>query len=217
MNLKSRISSFYSGIKENRTEYAEEYNHDLPLPDLYSYTGMVKTFDRELGICLIEEISDVKKAVRTGKVWSISAGELGGFSPNRGDFVYFMKNGESIHGVLPMNLRELLKSPCPECGRRDYVPGKDALCPHCGYRFDSEISERGIIEHGRDDDSAYNCLAGTLADRFCPVCGRKAWRRGYRQSLYCRYCGYTYKSNLMYYVFIFLFICVGIYFSLRFG
>lgn len=36
MNLKSRISSFYSGIKENRTEYAEEKPEDAVIVKVYT-------------------------------------------------------------------------------------------------------------------------------------------------------------------------------------
>ncbi len=102
--------------------------------DLYSYTGRVKFFDKDKGFGYIQEIPDTKNLKDVVKEWRVTAEQLGAAEIHRGDFVYFMKQGKTIGEISPINLRDLLKTPCPECGRRDYVPGKDSCCPNCGRR-----------------------------------------------------------------------------------
>ena len=169
--------------------------------DLYSYTGRVKFFDKDKGFGYIQEIPDTKNLKNVVKEWRITAEQLGNTAIHRGDFVYFMKHGKTIGEISPINLRDLLKTPCPECGRRDYVPGKDSCCPNCGHVFKKMVKKKATKElkklntekdkkQDRDNDPAYNCLAGTDDDKPCPFCGRRAWKKyGYYQQVRCRCCG----------------------------
>ena len=173
--------------------------------DLYSYTGRVKFFDQEKGFGYIQEIPDTKNLKNVVKEWRITAEQLGNTVIHRGDFIYFMKHGKTIGEISPINLRDLLKTPCPECGRRDYIPGKDSCCPNCGHVFKKMTEEKDTKEfkkfnaekdkkQDRDNDPAYNCLVGTNDDKPCPHCGRRAWKKyGYYQQVRCRCCGTEYK------------------------
>lgn len=152
--------------------------------DLYSYTGKVKFFDKDKGFGYIQEIPDTKNLNNVVKEWRVTSEQLGNTVIHRGEFVYFMKHGKTIGEITPLNFRDLLKAPCPECGRRDYIPGKNSVCKHCGHQFDTDLND------SRDSDPAYNCLAGTDKDIPCPTCGKHAWKRyGYDQSIRCRCCG----------------------------
>jgi hypothetical protein len=103
-----------------------------------------------------------------------------------------MKHGKTIGDISIINKRELLKIPCYDCGRRDYIPGKDSCCPNCGHIFKNisgekasltgrknnttpdyikelnKINEETAKRQARDNDPAYNCLAGTRRDMPCP-------------------------------------------------
>ena len=114
--------------------------------DLYSYTGRVKFFDQEKGFGYIQEIPDTKNLNNVVKEWRITAEQLGNTVIHRGDFIYFMKHGKTIGEISPINLRDLLKTPCPECGRRDYIPGKDSCCPNCGHVFKKMTEEKDTKE-----------------------------------------------------------------------
>lgn len=185
--------------------------------DLYSYTGRVKFFDKDKGFGYIQEIPDTNNLKNVVKEWRVTAEQLGAAEIHRGDFVYFMKHGKTIGEISPINLRDLLKTPCPDCGRRDYVPGKDSCCPNCGHIFKKmaeekksftvrkkdttsdyikelrKINEETARKQSRDDDPAYNCLAGTNKDKPCSNCGRRAWKRyGFHQNIRCRCCGTVY-------------------------
>lgn len=187
--------------------------------DLYSYTGRVKFFDKDKGFGYIQEIPDTKNLKNVVKEWLITAEQLGNTAIHRGDFVYFMKHGKTIGEISLINLRDLLKTPCPECGRRDYVPGKDSCCPNCGHVFKKMVEERKSFtirkkdttpdyikelrkineetarKQAKDNDPAYNCLAGSNDDIPCPNCGRRAWKRyGYHQNISCRCCGTKYPG-----------------------
>ena len=187
--------------------------------DLYSYTGRVKFFDQEKGFGYIQEIPDTKNLKNVVKEWRITAEQLGNTVIHRGDFIYFMKHGKTIGEISPINIRDLLKTPCPECGRRDYIPGKDSCCPNCGHVFKKmteerkpftirkkdttpdyikelrKINEETARKQAKDNDPAYNCLAGSNDDIPCPNCGRRAWKRyGFYQNISCRFCGTNYPS-----------------------
>ena len=137
--------------------------------DLYSYTGKVKFFDKDKGFGYIQEIPDTKNLKNVVKEWRITAEQLGNTAIHRGDFVYFMKHGKTIGEISPINLRDLLKTPCPECGRRDYVPGRNSVCNHCGHKF----------------EFATDSAKGDSRD-----CGKHAWKKyGYHQNIRCRCCG----------------------------
>lgn len=156
--------------------------------DLYSYTGRVKFFDKDKGFGYIQEIPDTKNLKNVVKEWRITAEQLGNTAIHRGDFVYFMKHGKTIGEISLINLRDLLKTPCPECGRRDYVPGKNSVCNHCGHQF--EFATDSAKGDSRDNDPAFNCLAGTEKDVACPTCGKHAWKKyGQYQNIRCRCCG----------------------------
>ena len=156
--------------------------------DLYSYTGKVKFFDKDKGFGYIQEIPDTKNLDNVVKEWRITAEQLGNTIIHRGDFVYFMKHGKTIGEISPINLRDLLKTPCPECGRRDYVPGRNSVCNHCGHKF--EFATDSAKGDSRDNDPAFNCLTGTDKDVACPTCGKHAWKKyGYHQNIRCRCCG----------------------------
>ena len=157
--------------------------------DLYSYTGKVKFFDKDKGFGYIQEIPDTKNLDNVIKEWRITAEQLGNTIIHRGDFVYFMKHGKTIGEISPINFRDLLKTPCPECGRRDYIPGKNSVCKHCGHQFEFATDSAKVTDD-RDKDPAFNCLAGTDEDVACPTCGKHAWKKyGYYQHIRCRCCG----------------------------
>ena len=100
-----------------------------------------------------------------------------------------MKHGKTIGEISPINFRDLLKTPCPECGRRDYIPGKNSVCKHCGHQFEFATDSAKVTDD-RDKDPAFNCLAGTDEDVACPTCGKHAWKKyGYYQHIRCRCCG----------------------------
>lgn len=104
------------------------------------------------------------------------------------------KHGKTIGEISPINLRDLLKTPCPECGRRDYVPGKNSVCNHCGHQF--EFATDSAPVYSRDKDPAYNCVVGTDMDVACPTCGKHAWKKyGYHQNIRCRCCGSDHPTN----------------------
>ena len=185
---------------------AKKSNGSTKQLDLYSYTGRVKFFDKDKGFGYIQEIPDTKNLKNVVKEWRITAEQLGNTAIHRGDFVYFMKHGKTIGEISPINLRDLLKTPCPECGRRDYVPGKDSFCPNCGHVFKKMTEEKDTKElrlnkdkkQDRDNDPAYNCLAGTEKDKACPVCGRHAWKKyGFHQIIKCRCCGEQYHESFL--------------------
>ena len=163
--------------------------------DLYSYTGKVKFFDKDKGFGYIQEIPDTKNLNNVVKEWRVTSEQLGNTVIHRGEFVYFMKHGKTIGEITPLNFRDLLKAPCPECGRRDYIPGKNSVCNHCGHKFGfATDSAKG---DSRDNDPAFNCLAGTNKNKACPVCGRHAWKRyGYHQDIRCRCCGSDYPPSI---------------------
>ena len=180
--------------------------------DLYSYTGRVKFFDQEKGFGYIQEIQDTKNLKNVVKEWRITAEQLGNTVIHRGDFIYFMKHGKTIGEISPINLRDLLKTPCPECGRRDYVPGRNSACEHCGHKFKTDLNQASNTKNtnnNRDNDPAFNCLVGTDRDIPCPVCGRHAWKRyGVQQHLGCRCCGSLYPSDLGKAIAIFVFLAI---------
>ena len=180
--------------------------------DLYSYTGRVKFFDKDKGFGYIQEIPDTKNLKNVVKEWRITAEQLGNTAIHRGDFVYFMKHGKTIGEISPINLRDLLKTPCPECGRRDYVPGRNSACEHCGHKFKTDLNQASNTKNtnnNRDNDPAFNCLVGTDRDIPCPVCGRHAWKRyGVQQHLGCRCCGSLYPSDLGKAIAIFVFLAI---------
>ena len=195
----------------------ENQKSNMKTLDLYSYTGRVKFFDQEKGFGYIQEILDTKNLNNVVKEWRITAEQLGNIIIHRGDFVYFMKHGKTISDISPITHRDLVKTPCPECGRRDYIPGKDFCCHNCGYVFKKMAEEKKSFtirkkdtasdyvkelekarKQARDNDPAFNCLVGTDKDIPCPVCGRHAWKRyGYHQNLACRCCGTSYPINWM--------------------
>ena len=163
--------------------------------DLYSYTGKVKFFDKDKGFGYIQEIPDTKNLNNVVKEWRVTSEQLGNTVIHRGEFVYFMKHGKTIGEITPLNFRDLLKAPCPECGRRDYIPGKNSVCNHCGHKF--EFATDSAKGDSRDNDPAFNCLAGTNKNKACPVCGRHAWKRyGYHQDIRCRCCGSDYPPSI---------------------
>lgn len=174
--------------------------NDKPVPrtkelDLYSYTGRVKFFDQDKGFGYIQEIPDTGNLKNVVKEWRVTAAQLGNTVIHRGDFVYFLKHGKTIGEISPINLRDLLKTPCPKCGRRDYAPGKDSVCRHCGNQLPVTAAVAGGTDT-RDSDPAFNCLAGTDEDKACPTCGRHAWKRyGYHQNIRCRCCGSDYPQE----------------------
>lgn len=180
--------------------------------DLYSYTGRVKFFDKDKDFGYIQEIPDTKNLKNVVKEWRITAEQLGNTAIHRGDFVYFMKHGKTIGEISPINLRDLLKTPCPECGRRDYVPGRNSACEHCGHKFKTDLNQASNTKNtnnNRDNDPAFNCLVGTDRDIPCPVCGRHAWKRyGVQQHLGCRCCGSLYPSDLGKAIAIFVFLAI---------
>ncbi|WP_405367206.1 cold-shock protein [Ruminobacter sp.] len=180
--------------------------------DLYSYTGRVKFFDKDKGFGYIKEIPDTKNLKNVVKEWRITSEQLGNTSIHRGDFVYFMKHGKTIGEISPINLRDLLKDPCPKCGRRDYVLGKNSACEHCGHKFKTDLNQASNTKNtnnNRDNDPAFNCLVGTDRDIPCPVCGRHAWKRyGVQQHLGCRCCGSLYPSDLGKAIAIFVFLAI---------
>ena len=180
--------------------------------DLYSYTGRVKFFDKDKDFGYIQEIPDTKNLKNVVKEWRITAEQLGHTAIHRGDFVYFMKHGKTIGEISPINLRDLLKTPCPECGRRDYVPGRNSACEHCGHKFKTDLNQASNTKNtnnNRDNDPAFNCLVGTDRDIPCPVCGRHAWKRyGVQQHLGCRCCGSLYPSDLGKAIAIFVFLAI---------
>ena len=186
----------------------ENQKSNMKTLDLYSYTGRVKFFDQEKGFGYIQEILDTKNLNNVVKEWRITSEQLGNTVIHRGDFIYFMKHGKTIGDISPINFRDLLKTPCPECGRRDYIPGKNSVCKHCGHQFDTNFN------NSRDNDPAFNCLAGTSKDKACPVCGRHAWKRyGYYQNIRCRCCGSDYPPeppHLMYKIFTCIFTILGV-------
>ena len=195
-----RLTSTPTNFDFTKKYTAKKSNGSTKL-DLYSYTGRVKFFDKDKGFGYIQEIPDTKNLKNVVKEWRITAEQLGNTAIHRGDFVYFMKHGKTIGEISPINLRDLLKTPCPECGRRDYVPGKDSCCPNCGHVFKKMFEEKATKElrlnkdkkQDRDNDPAYNCLAGTDDDKPCPFCGRRAWKKyGYYQQVRCRCCGTEY-------------------------
>ena len=180
--------------------------------DLYSYTGRVKFFDKDKGFGYIQEIPDTKNLKNVVKEWRITSEQLGNTAIHRGDFVYFMKHGKTIGEISLINLRDLLKTPCPECGRRDYVPGRNSACEHCGHKFKTDLNQASNTKNtnnNRDNDPAFNCLVGTDRDIPCPVCGRHAWKRyGVQQHLGCRCCGSLYPSDLGKAIAIFVFLAI---------
>ena len=195
-----RLTSTPTNFDFTKKYTAKKSNGSTKL-DLYSYTGRVKFFDKDKGFGYIQEIPDTKNLKNVVKEWRITAEQLGNTAIHRGDFVYFMKHGKTIGEISPINLRDLLKTPCPECGRRDYVPGKDSCCPNCGHVFKKMVEKKATKElrlnkdkkQDRDNDPAYNCLAGTDDDKPCPFCGRRAWKKyGYYQQVRCRCCGTEY-------------------------
>ena len=103
--------------------------------DFYSYTGRVKFFDREKEFGYILEIEDAGRSDRVVGEWRITAQHLGNVVLKRGDYVYFMKKDGEVVDVTPLHMRDLLRKPCHVCGRRDYVPGRDFFCSHCGKRL----------------------------------------------------------------------------------
>lgn len=174
----------------NPSKKASNKNSNKKQLDLYSYTGKVKFFDKEKGFGYIQEIPDTKNLDNVVKEWRVTAEQLGNTVIHRGEFVYFMKHGKTIGEITPLNFRDLLKAPCPECGRRDYIPGKNSVCKHCGHQFDTDLNDC------RDSDPAFNCLAGTDEDIGCPTCGRHAWKRyGAYQQIRCRFCGKDYPIS----------------------
>ena len=198
--------------------------------DLYSYTGKVKFFDRDKGFGYIQEIPDTRNLNNVVKEWRVTSEQLGNTVIHRGEFVYFMKQGKTIGEITPLNLRDLLKAPCPKCGRRDYVPGRNSVCELCGHQFEFTADPSNVTD-SRDRDPAFNCLAGTDKDIPCPTCGRHAWKRyGYYQSIRCRCCGtikHTVQQNQFLESFIktflivissliILIIIIACYFFLRF-
>lgn len=185
-----RLTSTPTNFDFTKKYTAKKSNGSTKL-DLYSYTGRVKFFDKEKGFGYIQEIPDTKNLKNVVKEWRITAEQLGNTAIHRGDFVYFMKHGKTIGEISPINLRDLLKDPCPKCGRRDYVLGKNSVCKHCGLQFDTDLND------SRDNDPAFNCLAGTNKNKACPVCGRHAWKRyGYHQDIRCRCCGSDYPPSI---------------------
>ena len=164
----------------------ENQKSNMKTLDLYSYTGRVKFFDQEKGFGYIQEILDTKNLNNVVKEWRITSEQLGNTVIHRGDFIYFMKHGKTIGDISPINFRDLLKTPCPECGRRDYIPGKNSVCKHCGHQFDTNSN----FNDSRDNDPAFNCLVGTDMDVPCPTCGKHAWKKyGYHENIRCRCCG----------------------------
>ena len=185
-----RLTSTPTNFDFTKKYTAKKSNGSTKL-DLYSYTGRVKFFDKDKGFGYIQEIPDTKNLKNVVKEWRITAEQLGNTAIHRGDFVYFMKHGKTIGEISPINYRDLLKTPCPECGRRDYIPGKNSVCKHCGHQFDTDLNDN------RDNDPAFNCLAGTNKNKACPVCGRHAWKRyGYHQDIRCRCCGSDYPPSI---------------------
>ena len=191
---------------------AKKSNGSTKQLDLYSYTGRVKFFDKDKGFGYIQEIPDTKNLKNVVKEWRITAEQLGNTAIHRGDFVYFMKHGKTIGEISPINLRDLLKDPCPKCGRRDYVLGKNSACEHCGHKFKTDLNQASNTKNtnnNRDNDPAFNCLVGTDRDIPCPVCGRHAWKRyGVQQHLGCRCCGSLYPSDLGKAIAIFVFLAI---------
>ncbi len=149
-----RLTSTPTNFDFTKKYTAKKSNGSTKL-DLYSYTGRVKFFDQQKGFGYIQEIPDTKNLKNVVKEWRITSEQLGNTAIHRGDFVYFMKHGKTIGEISPINYRDLLKTPCPECGRRDYIPGKNSVCKHCGHQFDTDFND------SRDNDPAFNCLAGT--------------------------------------------------------
>lgn len=197
-----RLTSTPTNFDFTKKYTAKKSNGSTKL-DLYSYTGRVKFFDKDKGFGYIQEIPDTKNLKNVVKEWRITSEQLGNTSIHRGDFVYFMKHGKTIGEISPINLRDLLKDPCPKCGRRDYVLGKNSVCKHCGLQFDTDLND------SRDNDPAFNCLVGTDRDIPCPVCGRHAWKRyGVQQHLGCRCCGSLYPSDLGKAIAIFVFLAI---------
>ena len=212
-----RLTSTPTNFDFTKKFTAKKSNGSTKQLDLYSYTGRVKFFDKDKGFGYIQEIPDTKNLKNVVKEWRITAEQLGNTAIHRGDFVYFMKHGKTIGEISPINLRDLLKTPCPECGRRDYVPEKDSCCHNCGHVFKKMAEEKKSFtiwkknstsdyikeieearKQARDNDPAFNCLVGTDKDIPCPVCGRHAWKRyGYHQNLACRCCGTSYPINWM--------------------
>ena len=205
VKLTSSPTNYDFTKKYVNTENQKDSKNTL---DLYSYTGRVKFFDQEKGFGYIQEILDTKNLNNVVKEWRITSEQLGNTVIHRGDFIYFMKHGKTIGDISPINFRDLLKTPCPECGRRDYIPGKNSVCKHCGHQFDTNFN------NSRDNDPAFNCLAGTSKDKACPVCGRHAWKRyGYYQNIRCRCCGSDYPPeppHLMYKIFTCIFTILGV-------
>lgn len=197
-----RLTSTPTNFDFTKKYTAKKSNGSTKL-DLYSYTGRVKFFDQQKGFGYIQEIPDTKNLKNVVKEWRITSEQLGNTAIHRGDFVYFMKHGKTIGEISPINYRDLLKTPCPECGRRDYIPGKNSVCKHCGHQFDTDLND------SRDNDPAFNCLAGTNKNKACPVCGRHAWKRyGVQQHLGCRCCGSLYPSDLGKAIAIFVFLAI---------
>ena len=183
-----------SNVKNKAATYKNQNGGQKQL-DLYSYTGKVKFFDKDKGFGYIQEIPDTKNLTNVVKEWRVTSEQLGNTVIHRGEFVYFMKHGKTIGEITPLNFRDLLKAPCPECGRRDYIPGKNSVCNHCGHKF--EFATDSAKGDSRDNDPAFNCLAGTNKNKACPVCGRHAWKRyGYHQDIRCRCCGSDYPPSI---------------------
>ena len=196
-----------SNVKNKAATYKNQNGGQKQL-DLYSYTGKVKFFDKDKGFGYIQEIPDTKNLTNVVKEWRVTSEQLGNTVIHRGEFVYFMKHGKTIGEITPLNFRDLLKAPCSECGRRDYIPGKNSVCKHCGHQFDTDLND------SRDRDPAFNCLAGTDEDISCPTCGRHAWKRyGYYQNIRCRCCGSDYPPephSLIYKIFTCIFTILGV-------
>ncbi len=206
-----RLTSTPTNFDFTKKYTAKKSNGSTKL-DLYSYTGRVKFFDKDKGFGYIQEIPDTKNLKNVVKEWRITAEQLGNTAIHRGDFVYFMKHGKTIGEISPINLRDLLKDPCPKCGRRDYVLGKNSACEHCGHKFKTDLNQASNTKNtnnNRDNDPAFNCLVGTDRDIPCPVCGRHAWKRyGVQQHLGCRCCGSLYPSDLGKAIAIFVFLAI---------
>lgn len=206
-----RLTSTPTNFDFTKKYTAKKSNGSTKL-DLYSYTGRVKFFDKDKGFGYVQEIPDTKNLKNVVKEWRITAEQLGNTAIHRGDFVYFMKHGKTIGEISPINLRDLLKDPCPKCGRRDYVLGKNSACEHCGHKFKTDLNQASNTKNtnnNRDNDPAFNCLVGTDRDIPCPVCGRHAWKRyGVQQHLGCRCCGSLYPSDLGKAIAIFVFLAI---------
>ena len=207
-----RLTSTPTNFDFTKKYTAKKSNGSTKQLDLYSYTGRVKFFDKDKGFGYIQEIPDTKNLKNVVKEWRITAEQLGSTVIHRGDFVYFMKHGKTIGEISSINLRDLLKDPCPKCGRRDYVLGKNSVCKHCGHKFKTDLNQTSNTKNtnnNRDNDPAFNCLVGTDRDIPCPVCGRHAWKRyGVQQHLGCRCCGSLYPSDLGKEIAIFVFLAI---------